>query len=154
MKPAARMETLRPHFFAALSGRIAALKAQGREVIRLDEGSPDLPPAPHIIEALIQSARRADSHSYQPHRGPQHLRQAWADWYAGHYRVNIDPDTEVIPLLGSKEGIFHLSQAFLGPGDQVLVPDPGYISYTRGALFLAPGCSPSHSEQKMVTSPS
>jgi LL-diaminopimelate aminotransferase len=136
MKPvASRMAHLAEHFFASLNTRLAALRADGRDVIRLDEGAPDLPPAPHIIEALARSAGRPDTHSYQPHRGTGALRQAWAAMYRRLYGVEVDPETEIVPLLGSKEGIFHLSLAYLDPGDIALVPDPGYITYTRGALF-------------------
>ena len=132
---AGRMSHLAPHFFAALSARLQVLQAEGRDIIRLDEGAPDMPPAPHILEALQRSAARPDAHSYQPHRGPRALRQAWAELYSRLYAVELDPDHEVIPLLGSKEGIFHLSLAFVEPGDIALVPDPGYITYTRGALI-------------------
>jgi LL-diaminopimelate aminotransferase len=129
------MQVLVPHFFATLSGKIAALTAAGKDIIRLDEGAPDLPPAGPIIEALYQSALKPDRHSYQPHRGIPALRQAWADHYLRVYGVQINPDNEILPLLGSKEGIFHLPQAYVNPGDVVLIPDPGYISYTRGTLF-------------------
>jgi LL-diaminopimelate aminotransferase len=136
MQPTAdRMSHLAPHFFASLSVRIRSLQAAGGDIIRLDEGAPDLPPAPHIIEALVHCARQPAAHSYQPHIGPAALRRAWADHYLREYGVELDPDTEIVPLLGSKEGIFHLSQAYVNPGDVVLVPDPGYITYTRGALF-------------------
>lgn len=135
MKPAARMAHLAPHFFATLNARLAFLQAKGRDIIRLDEGSPDLPPAPHIVETLLQAASRPDTHSYQPHRGPNALRAAWANWYRSQFGVELDPEMEITPLLGSKEGIFHLSQALLEPGDLALVPDPGYVTYTRGALF-------------------
>jgi LL-diaminopimelate aminotransferase len=130
---AQRMDLFTEHFFAGLNARLAALQAEGVDVIRLDEGSPDLPPAPHIIEALKLAASRPDSHSYQPHRGFAGLRQAWAELYQGTYGVPIDPEREVLPLLGSKEGIFHLPLAIIDPGSVVLVPDPGYITYTRGA---------------------
>jgi LL-diaminopimelate aminotransferase len=129
------MQVLTPHFFANLSARIAALQASGVDVIRLDEGAPDLPPAPHIIQTLADSAARPDAHSYQPHRGPQALRQAWAELYARLYQVQLNPSREIIPLLGSKEGIFHFLLAYVNPGDLVLAPDPGYVTYTRGALF-------------------
>jgi LL-diaminopimelate aminotransferase len=134
---AGRMSHLAPHFFAALSARLQALQSEGRDIIRLDEGAPDLPPAPHILDALFRSAARPDTHSYQPHRGPRSLRQAWSDAYRRLYAVDLDPEGEIIPLLGSKEGIFHLSLAFIEPGDVALVPDPGYITYTRGALVAA-----------------
>jgi LL-diaminopimelate aminotransferase len=127
------MAHLEPHFFASLNARLAALQAEGRDIIRLDEGSPDLPPAPHIIEALSRAARRPDTHSYQPHRGTAALRQAWGGMYQRLYGVELDAETEILPLLGSKEGIFHLGLAYLEAGDVVLAPDPGYITYTRGA---------------------
>lgn len=133
--PAARMAHLSPHFFAALNARLQALQAEGKDIIRLDEGAPDLPPAPHILEALYRSAARPDAHSYQPHRGPHALREAWAGLYRREYGVELSSEDEIIPLLGSKEGIFHLSLAFVEPGDVVLVPDPGYVTYTRGALI-------------------
>jgi LL-diaminopimelate aminotransferase len=132
---AARMDNLSAHFFARLIGRIAALQAEGQDVIRLDEGNPDLPPAPHILEALTRSAVDPDHHGYQPHRGTGTLRRAWAKAYYDLYQVELNPDTEIVPLLGSKEGVFHLALAYVNPGDVVLAPDPGYITYTRGALI-------------------
>lgn len=133
--PATRMQHLTPHFFAALGPRLAAMQAAGIDVIKLDEGSPDLPPAAHIIEALACAAARPDRHGYQSHKGPLALRLAWAEMYARVYGVMLDPEREIVPLLGSKEGIFHLMAALIEPGDIVLAPDPGYVTYTRGALF-------------------
>jgi LL-diaminopimelate aminotransferase len=127
------MSYLAPHFFAALSARLASLQKEGRDIIRLDEGSPDLPPPPEALQALAEAAQSPENHAYQPHRGPAALRQAWCAAYHRLHGVTLDPDTEIIPLLGSKEGIFHLSLALLDPGDVVLAPDPGYITYTRGA---------------------
>jgi LL-diaminopimelate aminotransferase len=144
-----RMEIFSEHFFASLNTRVAALQAEGNDVIRLDEGSPDLPPASHIIEALVRAARRSDTHSYQSQRGFAELRQVWADMYQRTYHVTVDPECQILPLLGSKEGIFHLPLAFVEPGAVVLVPDPGYITYTRGAR-LAGGelyCLPLVSER-------
>lgn len=132
---AQRMQVLTPHFFSTLGPRIAALNAAGADVIRLDEGSPDLPPARFIVDALAEAAARPEAHSYQPHRGSHELRAAWADMYRRLYGVELDPGSEVIPLLGSKEGIFHLLQALINPGDLALVPDPGYITYRRGVEF-------------------
>jgi LL-diaminopimelate aminotransferase len=133
-----RMELFTEHFFAGLNVRLAALRSQGCDIIRLDEGAPDLPPAPHIIEALASAASRPDAHSYQSHRGFPELRQAWAEMYHHSYGVIVDPEIEVLPLLGSKEGIVHLPLALIDPGDVVLVPNPGYITYTRGT-WLAGG---------------
>lgn len=128
-----RMQQIQAHFFASLSRRIAELKAEGRDVIRLDEGAPDLPPPAEVIEALSRAASRPDAHGYQPHLGPDGLRRAWADHYRKTYGADLDPGAEITPLLGSKEGIFHSGLAWVSPGEVVLTPDPGYISYTRSA---------------------
>ena len=132
---AKRMGTASPLFFASLGEKIATLQERGFDVIRLDIGSPDMPPAPHILEALSRAAGRAEAHGYQAHNGTADLRGAWAEMYARLYQVALDPQREVLPLLGSKEGIFHLPLAVIDPGEVVLVPDPGYITYTQGALF-------------------
>ena len=132
---AARFDKFKLHYFAKIGSRIALMLASGQDVIRLDEGAPDLPPPDFIIEKLALSASSASSHSYQPHRGTQGLRAAWASMYNRLYQVNLDPEIEILPLLGSKEGIFHLPFAFINPKDIVLIPDPGYITYTRGTLM-------------------
>ena len=136
--PAKRMQYFQEHFFASLNVRLAALRSGGADIIRLDEGAPDLPPAPHIIETLARAAGRPDAHSYQPQRGFAELRQAWADMYRRAYGVTVDPELEVLPLLGSKEGIAHLPLAVVNPDEVVIAPDPGYVTYTRGA-WLAGG---------------
>ena len=107
----------------------------GREVIRLDVGSPDLPPADHIIEALYRSASQPGHHGYETYLGPQELREAWAETYLRLYQVKLDPGSEIIPLMGSKEGIFNLTMASIDPGDVVLIPDPGYLTYDRATRF-------------------
>lgn len=136
MKIASRQKKkLPPYFFATLGAKIAALQADSYDVIRLDVGSPDLPPAPAIIEALCNTASRSDAHGYQPHRGTKAVREAWAGMYQHTFSVELDPEREIIPLLGSKEGIFNLMQAVLNPGDIVLVPDPGYPTYLHGTLL-------------------
>jgi LL-diaminopimelate aminotransferase len=129
------METASPLFFASLGDKIDVLQRRGFDVIHLDIGSPDLPPPAHILEALWRGARRAEAHGYQAHNGTGQLRDAWAEMYARLYSVELDPQAEVLPLLGSKEGIFHLPLAVIDPGDMVLIPDPGYITYTQGARF-------------------
>jgi LL-diaminopimelate aminotransferase len=128
-----RMSQLAPQFFASLNSRLTALQTEGCDVIRLDVGSPDLPPADHIIEALGDSASHPDSHGYVSHNGPLTLRQAWGEMYWRLYRISLDVEAEIVPLMGSKEGIFHLSLALLDPGDVVLVPDPAYPTYSIGA---------------------
>ena len=129
------METLSPNYFTLVGAKISAMRADGRDVIRLDIGSPDLPPAPHILEALIQSASHSDHHGYQPFNGTPALRRAWAGMYKRVFDVELDPEYEIVSLIGSKEGIFHLTMACIEPGDVVLVPDPAYATYARGAHF-------------------
>ncbi len=132
---AQRMETLTTQFFASLSDRIIAMQAKGVDIICLDIGSPDLPPAPHIVEALATAAAKSDRHGYQPHSGNSALRNAWAEMYRREFNVPLEADREIMPLLGSKEGIFHIHQALINPGDVVLIPDPGYLTYTQAARF-------------------
>jgi LL-diaminopimelate aminotransferase len=134
-EPAARMAALPPNFFHGLNQKLARLKAEGRDVIRMDMGSPDLPPAPFIIEALRRSAEAPDHHGYQPFGGIEAYRAAWAEFYGRRFGVELDPDREVMGLIGSKSGIFQLALAFVNPGDCVLIPDPGYATYTAGARF-------------------
>lgn len=122
------------NFFATISSRAGKLSASGADIIHLDIGSPDLPPAPHIIEALSKSASQFNTHGYQSHRGPLALREAWAEMYHRVHGVTLNPDG-LVPLLGSKEGVFYLSLALLNPGDIALVPDPSYQTYAAGAIF-------------------
>ena len=133
IQPAQRIANLSSHYFADLDRQIALLSASGKHIIRLDVGSPDLPPPQAVIDCLNGSANRSDSHGYQAHTGPAALRQAWAKVYLRLHGVTLNIDTEIVPLIGSKEGIYHLHQALIDPGDIVLVPDPGYITYIRGA---------------------
>lgn len=133
MFTAERMEQFTSFYFAAAAGRIAQLQAEGKDVIRLDVGSPDLPPAAHITSALKRAASLPDRHGYQPHSATPGYRAAWAEMYSRVHGVELDRDQEIVPLLGSKEGIFHIASACVNPGEVVLIPDPGYITYTRGA---------------------
>lgn len=133
--PADRIASFKPYFFAALGKKINALKSKGMDIIRIDMGSPDLPPADFIIESLVTSARRADTHAYTPNGGTPAFKQAVADYYLNRFEVNLDPQTEVIGLIGSKEGLFNLSQVLLNPGDVSLVPDPGYPVYSASGLI-------------------
>ncbi len=127
--PARRIESLRPYFFHTLNQKIANLRANGMEIIRLDMGSPDMPPAPFIVDALIEGARRDDTHGYAPYGGTTAFKQAVASYYRSRFDVDLDPSREVLGLIGSREGIFNLSQAIVNPGDWVLVPNPGYPTY-------------------------
>lgn len=128
--PAERLNTVSEYYFSKKLKEVAEMNAAGKNVISLGVGSPDLPPSPATIEALNNSAQKADAHGYQPHVGIPELRKAFADWYKRWYKVELDPAKEIQPLIGSKEGILHISLAFLSPGDGVLVPNPGYPTYT------------------------
>lgn len=133
IQPAERIASFKPYFFASLNRKIAELKAKGMDVIRIDMGSPDLPPADFIVDSLVESARRPDTHGYTPNGGTPEFRQAVANYYGERFEVELDPNKEVIGLIGSKEGLFNLSQVILNPGDVALVPDPGYPVYSAGA---------------------
>ena len=138
LRPAHRLDRIPPYVFAALAARIRTLQAQGMDIIRLDIGSPDLPPADFIIEALAAASRRPDLHGYPSYTGAPALRRAIAAYYDQRFGVSLHPDQEVLPLIGSKEGIVNLTVAWLDPGDLALVPDPAYPVYQMAA-FIAGG---------------
>ncbi len=131
--PANRLNTVSEYYFSAKLREVAQMNAEGKHVINLGIGNPDLPPSEATIEALCADARRPDAHGYQSYNGLPELRQAWAGWYARWYGVELDPDTEILPLIGSKEGVLHTTLALVNPGDGVLVPDPGYPTYTSAS---------------------
>ena len=135
MKPAKRMQPFTIYYFAQLDQIIYKLRVDGMDIIRLDIGSPDLPPPQEVIDTLSHSAAKSDVHGYQPHLGPPQYRQAWADVYLQDFNVQLDPDHEIVPLLGSKEGIFHFAQAIIDPGDIFIIPDLHYPSHIRSCLF-------------------
>ena len=135
MKTAARLDNLPSYPFARWGAEVARASQSGLDVIRLDIGNPDLPPPPAVVDALCSSARRPDSHGYMGSRGLPALRQAIQAYYQRRFGVELDPDNEVLPLIGSKEGIVNLALAMLDPGDLVLVPDPGYAPYVRGTAL-------------------
>ena len=132
MRIADRVAGLPPYLFAELDKKIAAKRAEGADVISLGVGDPDHPTPPHIVDALQQAAEDPTTHQYPSYYGSPGLRKAIADWYLERFGVELDPETEVQPLIGSKEGIAHLAWAFVDPGDEVLVPDPGYPVYEIG----------------------
>jgi LL-diaminopimelate aminotransferase len=132
-KIADRLKHLQPYFFAVLGQRLQEFRARGIDVISLDIGSPDLPPPPHVIEALCHSASKPEAHGYTGYRGTAEFRQAVSQYYLRRFQVDIDPDREVLPLLGNKEGIINLSLAYLDRGDVALIPDISYPSYSQGA---------------------
>jgi LL-diaminopimelate aminotransferase len=132
---APRLTRLETNFYSALGARIATLEAAGRRVIRLDVGSPDLPPAEHILAALHSSAASPHTHGYQEHNDVLRLKDAWGSLYRNAFSLTLDPEKHILPLIGSKEGIFHLPLAWIEPGDVCLIPDPGYPTYTQGTLI-------------------
>lgn len=128
--PADRLNTVSEYYFSKKLREVAEMNAMGKNVISLGVGSPDLPPSEETTKALCESVIKKDVHGYQPHVGIAELRKAFADWYKRTYNVNLDFANEIQPLIGSKEGILHISLAFLNPGDGVLVPNPGYPTYS------------------------
>ncbi|WPP49357.1 pyridoxal phosphate-dependent aminotransferase [Catalinimonas niigatensis] len=125
-----RLQNVKEYYFSVKLQEIRRMREEGLDVINMGIGSPDLMPSGKTIEALHQSALRPTNHGYQPYQGIPELRKAIAHWYAQMYGVNLDPEGEVLPLMGSKEGITHISLTFLNPGDEVLVPELGYPAYT------------------------
>jgi len=135
IEPANRVSQIHPYFFADLGKTIEQLKKSGLDIIRLDMGSPDLPPKDFIIETLVETARRPDMHGYGQSGGSDSLRNAFAAYYAKRFGIELDPDREVLGLIGSKEGLFNLSQVVINKGDLVLLPDPGYPVYEIGTVI-------------------
>lgn len=128
--PAERVNSVQEYYFSKKLKEVAEMNAAGKKVINLGVGSPDMPPSEEAIEALCHHARKADTHGYQPYVGIPELRDAFAKWYKEWYNVDLNPRNEIQPLIGSKEGILHISLAFLNPGDGVLIPNPGYPTYS------------------------
>ena len=130
IKPADRVSDIKEYYFSRKLREVAKLNAEGKDIISLGIGGPDRSPSPKVISKLQEEAEKPGNHSYQSYIGLPELRQAFADWYREKYGVILNPENEILPLIGSKEGILHISLAFLNPGDGVLVPDPGYPTYT------------------------
>lgn len=130
IKPAERLASVNEYYFSTKGKEVARMNAEGKDIISLAIGSPDMPPSPQTIETLCTQAQRNDVHGYQPSTGIPELRKAMAGFYKRWYNVDLDPNSEIQPLIGSKEGILHVTLAFVNPGDQVLVPNPGYPTYT------------------------
>jgi len=128
--PADRVQEIQEYYFSKKLKEVAKLNARGADIISLGIGGPDRPPHPDVISTLADEAVKPGNHSYQPYVGLPELRRAMAGWYSRWYGVELDPNTEIQPLIGSKEGILHVSLAFLNPGDGVLVPNPGYPTYS------------------------
>ena len=136
IRPAERLASVNEYYFSRKGKEVARLNAQGMDIISLAIGSPDMPPSPQTVETLCREAMKPTSHGYQPTVGIPELRQAMAAFYDRWYGVTLDPTGEIQPLIGSKEGILHITLAFVNPGDEVLVPNPGYPTYTSPSTLL------------------
>lgn len=135
MRTARRIEKLPPYLFAEIDRKVAEAKARGADIISFGVGDPDLPTAPHIVKALEDAAEDSATHRYPSYTGMPAFRESISNWYGTRFGVKLDADTEVQPLVGSKEGIFHLPVAFIDPGDIALIPDPGYPVYETGTIL-------------------
>lgn len=138
MQTAKRLEGIGEYYFSQKLREIDSLNKEGKNIINLGIGSPDMPPHPDVVKILQEEAAKPNTHAYQNYKGSPVLRKAIADWYKKWYGVTLNADTEILPLIGSKEGIMHICMTYLDKGDEVLVPDPGYPTY-RSAVALAGG---------------
>ena len=136
IRPADRLASVSEYYFSRKLKEVAAMNAAGKGVISLGVGSPDMPPSEETVETLCTEAHNPNGHGYQPYVGIPELREAFARFYKRWYGVELDAKTEIQPLIGSKEGILHVTLAFVNPGDQVLVPNPGYPTYTSLSRLL------------------
>ncbi len=128
-----RLNEINEYYFSHKLREIESLNAQGKNIISLGIGSPDLAPHPSVVEALHQNALLPNTHGYQSYKGSPILRNAFANFYKTYYNVTLNPDTDILPLIGSKEGIMHICMTFINNGDKVLIPNPGYPTYTSAA---------------------
>ena len=136
IEPAERLSLVSEYYFSRKLKEVAQLNAEGKDIISLAIGSPDMPPSEQTIEKLCEVAHQPNAHGYQPTMGTPELREAMAGFYQRWYNVSLDAKTEILPLIGSKEGILHVTLAFVNPGDEVLVPNPGYPTYTSLSKIL------------------
>ena len=134
--PADRLAGVSEYYFSKKLKEVAQMNAEGKDVISLGIGSPDMPPSEETVQTLCNEAQNPDGHGYQPYVGIPELRKSFAAWYQKWYNVELNPATEIQPLIGSKEGILHVTLAFVNPGEQVLVPNPGYPTYTSLSKIL------------------
>jgi LL-diaminopimelate aminotransferase len=140
MDTAKRLEGIGEYYFSQKLREIDVMNKEGKNVISLGIGSPDLPPHPEVIQALQEEAAKPTTHAYQSYKGSPVLRNAIAAWYKKWYSVDLNPDTEILPLIGSKEGIMHICMTYLNEGDFVLIPNPGYPTYRAAATIAGGKC--------------
>lgn len=138
MQVSNRLNGIGEYYFSQKLREIEGLRKQGKEILNLGIGSPDLAPHPSVIKVLNEESTKPNVHAYQSYKGSPVLRKGISEWYNKWYHVSLDPETEILPLIGSKEGIMHICMTYLEPGDKVLVPNPGYPTY-RSAVTLAGG---------------
>src|SRR6478672_8422071 len=138
MQTAKRLDGIGEYYFSQKLREIDAMNRSGKQVINLGIGSPDLPPHPDVIGTLMEESQKPGQHAYQSYKGSPVLRSAISSWYKKWYNVDADAETEILPLIGSKEGIMHVCMTYLDEGDIALVPNPGYPTY-RSAVTLAGG---------------
>ena len=136
IKPALRTSNVQEYYFSQKLAQIDMMRREGADIINLGIGSPDQAPSGNTIASLISAANKPTSHGYQSYTGIPALRKAFADWYKKYFHVDLNPDSEILPLMGSKEGIMHISMAFVNPGDEVLIPDPGYPTYSSATNLV------------------
>ena len=148
IRPADRIGCVEEYYFSKKLKEIADMNAAGKDVINLGIGSPDLPPSKEAIDTFCSEVKKDDVHGYQSYIGIPALRQGFAEWYRRWYGVDLNPATEIQPLIGSKEGILHISMAFLNPRDGVLVPNPGYPTYTSVSKLIGADIVPFNLEEK------
>lgn len=142
MKVAKRLEGVGEYFFSQKLREIDDMNKAGKQVINLGIGSPDLPPHPDVIKLLHDEASKTNTHAYQNYKGSTVLRNAISKWYKKWYDVNLNPDSEILPLMGSKEGIMHVCMTYINEGDTVLIPDPGYPTYKSAAIIAGANVVP------------
>ena len=140
MQTAKRLDGIGEYYFSQKLREIDELNKQGKNIINLGIGSPDLPPHPDVIKILFEESSKSNTHAYQSYKGSPVLRKAVADWYEKWYQVSLNPDTEILPLIGSKEGIMHICMTYLDSGDEVLIPNPGYPTYKAAATIAGANC--------------
>ena len=136
MKKAKRLNSVKEYYFSRKLREVSRMINSGKPVINMGIGSPDIEPNPKVVKALTDAMSHPKAHMYQSYQGLPELRKTISDFYEKYYGVNLNPDSEVLPLMGSKEGIMHLSMAFLNPGDEVLIPNPGYPTYSSIAGLM------------------